>query len=148
MKTTCTIHQPFLSLHASGVHCAHTQTCTHAHTHTKINTVDNLSYSGLPFMAESPVCDGAARWGRQLLDSIFVWYQIGRPNIGMKTWFVRSDTTQGQRRKHKTPNPYNFMPNPNLNFNSHLISKPGLHKSCFVMHTRLWSPLGPGPTKC
>lgn len=99
-----------------GTLCTHTNMHTHkhAHTHTKRNTVDNLSYSGLPFMAESPVCDVAARWGRQLLDSILVWYQIGRPNIGTKTWFLRSDTAQGQRRKHKIPKPYKFMPNPNI----------------------------------
>lgn len=85
MKNTCGLHQPFPSLMPRG----HTpRTHKHTNTHSQRNTVQKpISVTVCPGVDGRVTCVWRVltRWDRQLHNSILVWYQIGRPNIGMKT---------------------------------------------------------------
>lgn len=86
MKTTCGIHRSSLCLMLHGY-----TLCTHTHTHTQINTAQETVVTVCSHVHSRVTCVVRllARWDRQQLhNSILVRYQIGRPNIGMKTGFA------------------------------------------------------------
>lgn len=82
MSTTRGIHRSIPAPHTSRVHSVHRHTLIHSHC-----TEADLSYSVCPGVDGRVTCVVwvLARW--QLSHSILVWYQIGRPNIGMKAGF-------------------------------------------------------------